>query len=737
LPSHRPWGPGAAKGLLDLAVDATSAPTEEELAEWALELSHNARSETAKARTTELGVQQQLAQNLMLAERLELTDTPQLFVNGAHWSAAEPQKNLDALLRKELAASKAARGASTSPELHYARRVQENWSSRSLATRARVVSPLAGDGPEPTWGSPNAPVTVVEFADFQCPFCSRVQPTLAGLKRKYGPEKLRLVFKHNPLPFHPNARPAHEAAVAVFRLVGEPGFWRYHDRLFESQKELTPENFERWAQEVFVSPQALRQELERGKPARKIDEDKALALKVGATGTPGFRINGVTLNGAQPADKFEEVIDEQLAKAEQLRAEGIPRRDVSAVLTKRQLTTAEPKPEPPTPAEDRTVWRVPVSQDDPQDGPSDALVTVVEFADLQCPFCKRVQGTLQALRAKYGRDLRIIWKDNPLPFHPRAKPAATVARAVYAQGGNAAFWQIVADIFESAPKLEDYDLKLVLQRRKLSWKHAAVAVMQDRFASKFEESLQIATDFSARNTPHFFINGVRLSGAQPQEKFEVLIDQELARTRVLLDEGVPRAKIFETIMRGATPAAEPEKKTVAPAVGGAPFRGPANAKVVIEVFADFQCPFCKRINPTLDTLLKANPQVKLVWRNLPLPFHQDADLAAQAAHEVFLQLGSAKFWKYHELLFAAQGQTDGLKRPNLEALAKQVGANLARFRAALDAQRHQARIESDKAAAQAAGINNTPSFVIGGYFLSGAQPLPAFEALIRRVQAAK
>jgi protein-disulfide isomerase len=560
---------------------------------------------------------------------------------------------------------------------------------------------------------------------------------LAELKRKYGPATLHLVFKHNPLPFHAQARPAHEAAVVVFRLLGELGFWRYHDRLFKNQRELTPENLERWADEVGVPSSQLRQGLERGKPGAKVDEDMALARKVGATGTPAFRINGVTLSGAQPLAKFEEVIDQQLAEAERLRAEGVPHRDVSAVLTERQLTTAEPKVQPPAPNEDLTVWQVPVSANDPQDGPGDALVTIVEFADLQCPFCKRVQSTLQALRAKYGRELRIVWKDNPLPFHVRAKPAATVARSVYEQHGNAAFWQIVADIFESQPKLEDYDLKLLLQRRKLGWKHAGGALLRDRYASKFAESLQVATDFSARGTPHFFINGVRLSGAQPQQAFEALIDQELKRARLLLDQGVPRAKIFETVMRGATPAPGPEQKSVAPAVGSAPFRGPAHAKVVIQVFSDFQCPFCTRVNPTLDSLLKANPQVKLVWRNLPLPFHQDADLAAQAAHEVFVQLGNAKFWKYHELLFAAQGQPDGLKRPNLELLAKQVGVNLARFRAVLDAQTHRARIESDKVAAQAAGISGTPSFVIGDYFLSGAQPLPAFEALVRRARAAK
>lgn len=733
----------AAKEFLGMVSDASAPPSNDELSAWALGLTANYASRTANPPAERSDTRQRLQRNLELARRLELTYSPVLYLNGARWlpGGDDEEQAFSRLLAEELLASKASRPQSASPALHYAHRVEENWASLEVspaAARPRAASPLADD-PEPAWGSVSAPVTMVEFTDFECPFCSRVKQTLAQLRKKYGPKQLRMVFKHNPLPFHKAARPAAEAAVVVFQKGGDRAFWSFHDRLFENQKELTQENFERWAAEAGVSPTEFRRGLERGLPGAKVQADMALAAKVGALGTPAFRINGVTLSGAQPVDKFVELIDRQLASAAELRQQGVPYAEVSAVLTERQLTlqNAAPKAEAATPTEDLTVWRVPVSADDPVDGPSDALVTLIEFADLQCPFCKRVQPTLKALRAKYGADLRVVWKDNPLPFHPRAKPAATVARSIYERRGVRAFWGAVDAIFDSQPKLEDDDLKRLVEAQAGSWQHALAALKSDRFARKLGESQELANEFQARGTPHFFVNGVRLSGAQPQEKFEAAIDAQLRKAKLLLADGVPRAKIFETVMADATEPAPPDKKQVAAPVGGAPFRGPAHAKVVVQIFSDFQCPFCQRVNPTLDQLLKSQPGIKLVWRNLPLPFHKDADLAAQAAHEVFLQLGNQGFWRYHKLLFEAQPQPDGLKRPNLETLAQKVGANMVRFRAALDTEKHRARIEADKTAAQSAGISGTPSFVIGEYFLSGAQPLPQFEKLVRRVQAGR
>jgi protein-disulfide isomerase len=154
---------------------------------------------------------------------------------------------------------------------------------------------------------------------------------------------------------------------------------------------------------------------------------------------------------------------------------------------------------------------------------------------------------------------------------------------------------------------------------------------------------------------------------------------------------------------------------------------------VIQEFSDFECPFCSRVNPTLAQIKEEyGDQVKVVWRNLPLPFHKKADLAAEAAHEVYVQKGDDAFWKFHDKVFANQKSEDGLTRPGLEKYAEELGADMAKFKAALDNRTHKARVEADKESANKAGISGTPAFAINNYYLSGAQPFPSFKKLIDR-----
>ena len=210
-----------------------------------------------------------------------------------------------------------------------------------------------------------------------------------------------------------------------------------------------------------------------------------------------------------------------------------------------------------------------------------------------------------------------------------------------------------------------------------------------------------------------------------------MIDEEIAKAEDLVKKGTPKARIYATLMKDAKGPPPPETKTV-PAPGKAnPSRGPANAPIVVQMFSDFQCPFCQRAVPTVESLEKAFPgRVRVVWRNFPLPFHTHARLAAAAALEAFAQKGNAGFWKMHDLLFAGQKQPDGLERAALEGYAQQIGLDMSKFRAALDDGRHDAAIQKDEAIAKTAGINGTPAFVINGYFVSGAQPLGAFKKVV-------
>jgi protein-disulfide isomerase len=599
-------------------------------------------------------------------------------------------------------------------------------------------------GKDPQWGNADAPVTIVIFSDFQCPFCNRVEPTLKQIKDTYGPQKVRLVWKNQPLPFHNNAKPAAEAAQTVFALGGNDAFWKFHDTAFANQQSLSDESYERWAQAAGVDVAKFKDAYKSHKYAAKVEEDAALAAKVGATGTPAFRINGVTLVGAQPFEKFKEVIDAQLAEAQKLVAAGTPKDKVYVELTKKNAQVspeaaagqngkpaADQKP-PQPPPEDTTVYKVPVLEDDPIRGPKDAPVTIVVFSDFQCPFCKRAEDTLKQVSDTYKNDVRFVWKDNPLPFHPRAMPAAYLARTAYKKG-DSAFWQAHDALFESAPKLEDDDLKGIAEKLGLSWDNIKKDIDAKKLESRITVSMDLASDLEARGTPAFFINGRKLSGAQPFESFKKLIDEQLEKAKGLIAKGTPKAKVYDEIMKEGKEPPPPEKKDVPAPEADSPWKGTQNAKVVIQLFSDFQCPFCKRVEPTIAEVEKEfQGKVKIVWRDMPLPFHQDAPLAAQAAREAYAQKGNAGFWKFHDKAFEAQGNPDGIKRPGLEKIAQEVGLDMDKFKAALDSNKWKARVDKDNEVGSKAGISGTPSIVINGYYISGAQPFSAFKKIIQR-----
>jgi protein-disulfide isomerase len=600
-------------------------------------------------------------------------------------------------------------------------------------------SPVPVDSKDPVWGSRTAPVTMVTFSDFQCPFCSRVETTVDQVKQTYGKDKVRIVWKNNPLPFHQNAKPAAEAAQGVFALAGSDGFWKFHATAFKNQQQLSTENYVKWAKEAGVKDEAkYKQGLEAHTWADKVDKDLAVGKQVGVNGTPHFMINGVALSGAQPFEKFKEVIDAQLAKAQGAIGSGTKPDKVYVWASKQNKVAAPAQPEQAKAApeaEDKTVWKVPVG-DSAVSGPDTALVTIVEFSDFQCPFCKRVGDSLKKVKETYGDKVRIVWKNEPLPFHPRAEPAAELAIEAWKQKGVKGFWAAHDKLFDLQPKLEDSDLEGAAKDLGLDVEKAKKAMSAHKYKDVIDADAELADNVNASGTPHFFINGRRLVGAQPFEKFQSVIDEELKNAQALVAKGTPPKDVYAEIMKTGKEPPPPEKKAIPAPTSANPFKGGANAKVVIQEFSDFQCPFCGRVEPTVKQISEAyGDKVKIVWRHKPLPMHPDAPLAAQAASEAFKQKGSDGFWKMHGLLFQNQSTPDGLKRPALEKYGEQLGLDMVKFKSALDNDSHKAEIEADSKIADDAGISGTPAFVINGYFVSGAQPFPKFKKLIDRALA--
>ena len=153
----------------------------------------------------------------------------------------------------------------------------------------RIAVPLGG----PARGPATAKVTIVEFSDFQCPFCARVNATLEQLLRDY-PNNVRILFRHNPLPFHNNAAPAAEAAVAAKK---QGKFWEMHDKLFADQSDLERPALELHAVQLGLDLTAFRAALDTHAGKARVDEDLALGRQLGVRGTPNFFINGRSLIG--------------------------------------------------------------------------------------------------------------------------------------------------------------------------------------------------------------------------------------------------------------------------------------------------------------------------------------------------------------------------------------------------------------------------------------------------------
>jgi protein-disulfide isomerase len=599
---------------------------------------------------------------------------------------------------------------------------------------------------QPQHGPADAPITIVEFSDFECPFCGRVLPTLKELESTYG-KKIRVVWRNQPLPFHQNAMPAAIAAMEAFEQGKADKFWAMHDKMFENRSALTTDDLVGYAKALGLDGAKMKSALDSKKHEKAIKADQDVAAEVGARGTPSFFINGRPLRGAQPVDKFKEIIDDELKRVEKLKAKKVPAAAVYATLMANAKAKPEAPAQPSAPAEDTTVYKVSVTKQDPQKGPDDALVTVVVFSDFQCPFCSRVVPTIDGITQKYGNDLRVVWKHNPLPFHQDATPAATLASEAFQEGGSKKFWEAHDLLFKNQSALSRADLENYGKQLGLNAKKVSAALDGNSFKAKIEEDQALARNLGASGTPSFFINGRSLRGAQPQPAFEKLIDAELAKAKAKVASGTPKAKIYEeTTKDGATKPAPAPAAAAAPDENkiydiavpkDAPSKGGKNAKVVIQEFSDFQCPFCSRVGPTVKQISEEyKDKVRIVWRNYPLPFHQNAGPAAQAATEVFDQGGSDKFWAYHDLMFANQGS---LARADLEKYAEQVGGiNMAKFRAALDNKTHEARVKADMDAVTKAGASiGTPSFFINGKLLQGAQPFDAFKTAIDAALKAK
>jgi protein-disulfide isomerase len=370
-------------------------------------------------------------------------------------------------------------------------------------------------------------------------------------------------------------------------------------------------------------------------------------------------------------------------------------------------------------------------------GPKASKVTIVEFSDFQCPFCKRAEPTVKALLDKYPKDVALVWMNQPLPFHDHAMDAATAFQAAGKQSPDKA-WKLHDKMYENNTALTRDDIAkyagevgLDVARFKKQWD-------DPKIKDEVSEDQKIATQVGATGTPTFYINGREIVGAQEASAFEKIIDDEIKEADALIKRGTPLKDVYTKRIATAALAPAPSAAPAAPEgkqdvkVGDAPVKGPASAPVTLVAFSDFQCPFCSRAVPTLKEVETAYAgKIRIAFKQLPLPFHDKAHLAAEAALAANEQ---GKFWQYHDKLFANQ---QALDRPALEKYAEELGLDMGKFKKALDSGKFKDKVDAEAKEGAAVGATGTPTFFINGTKLVGAQPVDAFKAAIDKELKAK
>lgn len=445
--------------------------------------------------------------DIALAESRGLSSTPSFFLNSQPLIGAQPLAVFDqAITAVEAGESIAEASGAAAPQ---------------QPAVAPTPSTIIMDDVAAAQGNASAPVTIIEFTDYQCPYCQRhvaeTLPTLLAQLVESG--RVHYVVKDFPLEdIHPQAQ---DAAVAA-RCAGEQdAYWPMHDALFAEQQAWTEaapqhnEYFTTMAGELALDTAAFTTCLESGQHDAVVQANLDEGVALGVRGTPTFFIDGYPVTGAQPFELFEYAVG--LAEEGRLAEAYAP-------------TEQQQQQQAPQPSQDPV--DVPIG-DAFSIGDPDAPITIVEFTDYQCPYCSRhFQQTYPQLLTNYvdAGLVRYVFKDFPLTsIHPQALEAAEAARCA---GEQDAYLQMHDILFnrqnewgvpDAATLFVGYAGELGLDADAFS-----TCLSDGRYEGAIQADLDEGIRLGVTGTPGFFINGRFLSGAQPYAVFQQALDTILS-----------------------------------------------------------------------------------------------------------------------------------------------------------------------------------------------------------------
>jgi protein-disulfide isomerase len=442
----------------------------------------------------------------------------------------------------------------------------------------------------------SAPVQIIEFFDYQCPYCAKAIPELEEAIRSY-PGKVQLILKNTPLAVHPDAMLAHQAALAA----GEQGkYWEMYRLLYANPKNLQFDDLIGYSRELNLDTYSFRERLQSGyfKPA--IQNDLALAKSMGVNATPTFFINKQKLVGIQTADRLKQAI-------------ALALRDPNAIFTPLDLPQTKVKLLDTSYAAVR--------------GNKQAPVTVVEFSDFQCPYCASVAPTLRQLVAQYPGQVQWVFKNFPLDFHLDAPLAH---RAALAAGEQGKFWEMHDLIFARQKAIKRDDLLDAARSLGLDMQKFQADMDGEKVRKMIESDKAEGVRLDVAGTPTFFVNGKEYTGGLSLTQLQTIIKKEL-------------------------PAGSTEP-VIAKISGNEITVGDSNAPITLLWFSDLQSELTLKATLQVRQLMKAHPdKIRLVFRNRPLETHPGAIRLHEAALAANAQ---GRFWEMHDLIIANPHKDD-------------------------------------------------------------------------------
>ena len=509
-----------------------------------------------------------------------------------------------------------------------------------------------------------APLSVVVFSDFACPYSAQLFFALEKYERQ-NPGKLHVTYKQSPLDIHPEAPLAHRAALAAAR---QGRFDAMAELLYANQKLQDLPALTAYAHQLHLDMGRFRKDMDSSGVAEQLAADLDESRAFGIDSTPTMYLGGKAVIGEQT--------DETLAAA------------IATASGLVALRTAAPSVSETAVLEPAVLADL-VHAPSAERGNASAPLTIVEFTDFQCPYCKAAVQPMEQFLAAHERDVRWVLRSFPLDFHPDSELANEAALAAGEQGK---FWQMHDLLFAHQDALKLPSLRIYAEELHLDMNAFDQALATRRLAGQIAADRALGTRVGVEGTPTFIIDGQSTSGAKSVAELEQLLALHKVpgnRPRVVVadaHEAGPERRISGVEGAALTLTWYTDVRSVQAA---------AQAELVRSLAAHY------------------DGRIRVVFKTFPVEAHADGRLASAALIAAFSQ---GKFWPMYDALTA---QKDLLDRASVLGIAARLSLDPTAFGNALDAA--SGSVQEDIDGAQKRGISGAPVIFLNTKRVDGLQ----------------